>query len=246
MGQTDSRVLLHSLEEPSIPLSQSLSRFGSIQESIDLEAISMNARQSTESLDDHLERTYKSVDFRRSLRHQGGGVRKALSLANASATTKSSPYLKSDLWSSVSWKNTKGHKSCRKTSAKSSLRRLLGLPKFRTHPPPKLSPKGAFLNLPEELCLHILRLMDIPSIGKMARVSKTWHRLCSTDLLYQWNAVNRFSIHSSRIPLLMRDAHFSSEFWKTLYIQLDSGLTSWSGLALDPGRNRVGLRRDRP
>lgn len=235
MGQTDSRSILQSLEEPSIPLSQSFSQYESTQASTDSDTVSINALRSTESLNNRLERAQKSVDFHR---QHAGGIRPAGSLANASAaTTKSFPYLMYSTLSSLSTKNPMVEGHLRESSIKK--RRFLRLPRFRTriNPAPKLSPKGAFHHLPNELCLYILRLMDIPSIGRMASVSKTWNQLCSTDLIYQWLAVDRYSIHSSRIPLLMRDANFNVDFWKTLYIQLDSGLTAWTGLALDPVTN---------
>jgi hypothetical protein len=42
-----------------------------------------------------------------------------------------------------------------------------------------------FADLPEEICLHILRLLELNELLTMARTNRRFHRLAQDDLLWQ-------------------------------------------------------------
>ena len=92
---------------------------------------------------------------------------------------------------------------------------------------------GLLESLPIELILQILSKMEINTLLKMARVSKNWNRLANQDILFQKATVSRFHIHPSRFYYLGLNPHQKSHKWKDLYAELDSGISTWSGYALD-------------
>jgi hypothetical protein len=94
-----------------------------------------------------------------------------------------------------------------------------------------LDNKGIQLDdLPIELCLHLLLKMKMDSLLKMARVSKKWNRLANIDIIFQKAAALRFKLDPSKFHFLSLDP---SHKWKQTYIELDSGIATWAGFALD-------------
>lgn len=88
-------------------------------------------------------------------------------------------------------------------------------------------------SLPTELCLQILSKLDINTLLKMARVSKHWNRLANQDIIFQKATASRFKVHASRFPYLCLDPCETKHKWRDIYKEMDSGVSTWTGFAMD-------------
>ena len=101
----------------------------------------------------------------------------------------------------------------------------------------KPTSKGTLGVLPVEICVQILKFLDIPSLVRISSSSSYWNQLSKEETIYQKLAIERFGLHASRAPLLLSNEYHTQHRWKEIYIQLDAGLTTWSGYAIDPVTN---------
>lgn len=96
---------------------------------------------------------------------------------------------------------------------------------------------AAFERLPNELALYLLSShLDFASLCTLSQTSRYWHSLCRDDHLYRLLYESRFRLHPSRTPLILAGALTPTPY-REAYITLDAGLSSWTGLALDPITN---------
>jgi hypothetical protein len=87
-------------------------------------------------------------------------------------------------------------------------------------------------DLPIELCLHILSMMQMNTLLTMARASKKWNKLANTDIIFQKAAASRFKLDPLKMHYLGLDP-FEKHKWREIYKELDSGIGTWTGFAVD-------------
>ena len=128
--------------------------------------------------------------------------------------------------------------SSRWSNRSSQVTHLSSQTQFKKYLKGQTSSKGVFGSLPLEITYLILYHLDVPSLSRVSQSSRFLNKLCQNDSLYKRLSFSKFNIHSSRCSLLSSPSQ-DTQLWKSCYMRLDSGLTTWSGLALDPITNNA-------
>jgi hypothetical protein len=97
---------------------------------------------------------------------------------------------------------------------------------------------GLFCFMSPELCLYMLKFMDVPTACEFGRTCHFWFRLCSDDSYFRFLSQQRFHVHAPQSHQYRLRFESEEKSWRDLYMRLDGGMTTWRGLAMDRATNQ--------